>query len=256
MANWPCPRAKSRTCRGLTTATWCPASISSPATRRSNPPVASITRKQWSHGFNHSNNWARPSSSYVSRHVCPPGNTATSKWRLATSIPTHTFNSGFASCMVNSLSCQCELAPPRRERLKRLFGLTPQSQCGSCSATVSKAPGRDRSRTGDFFRGCCAAARKVSSYENTKTTLLTTYKVAETRREKSITQRHQVAKQCRSKCRHSFASLRLCVSPCRPQRLRVSAREFCPANALLVGGASFELESQSIVSWKISGQER
>src|SRR5205814_337996 len=66
--------------------------------------------------------------------------------------------SRIASCMVFSLSCRCELVPVRRDRLRRLFGLGPQSRPGSRLATVCLAPERNRSLAGDFFRGCCAAA--------------------------------------------------------------------------------------------------
>src|SRR5947207_11625068 len=81
-----------------------------------------------------------------------------SKECLATSIPTKTEGSRIASCMVFSLSCRCELVPVRRDRLRRLFGLGPQSRPGSRLATVCLAPERNRSLAGDFFRGCCAAA--------------------------------------------------------------------------------------------------
>src|SRR5215204_5723752 len=90
LASWPMALAKSRACRGLTTATAIPAEAMEVAARRSKRPVASRTTNSGPTPSRLERSWSTPSWSLVSTKDSPWGRRHTSRVLLETSMPTWT----------------------------------------------------------------------------------------------------------------------------------------------------------------------
>jgi hypothetical protein len=150
-ASRPSARAKSRTCRGFTTATGRPAASRSAAARRSYPPVDSSATRRTSKAARRSSSSRTPAASFGTRSATPApaaaaaaaagpaagpaaNSTNASSVALDTSIPTRASGrrasgagagagAGGWSVMEGTLPCECEIAPRGAARLRRLSGL-------------------------------------------------------------------------------------------------------------------------------------
>src|SRR3954464_14096435 len=118
-ASRPLALAKSRICRGLTTATRNPAPTSAVATAVSYPPVASITTRSTAADFSVLVRSSMPFASLANCSTSPLGNTATSSAAFDTSIPITCSLLFTAPPRVPALR-QCELSRSRnRSGLQR-----------------------------------------------------------------------------------------------------------------------------------------
>jgi len=90
LASLPLARAKSRTCRGLTTITGKPAAASSLTAANSNPPLASSTMPSALNFLSRRTSWAIPRALFATSNTSSPGRSATSSRCFDTSIPTKT----------------------------------------------------------------------------------------------------------------------------------------------------------------------
>ncbi len=106
----PVDLAKSLTCLGLTTATGRLAAANAAISVRPYPPVASSTTSAGCEASSRDTRPSMPSSSLGMRHRSPVGRTATSRWVLATSMPTYT--SAIALPSSRPILARCGLACP------------------------------------------------------------------------------------------------------------------------------------------------
>src|SRR5256885_1565296 len=119
LARRPVALAKSRICRGLTTATRNPAPTKAVATAVSYPPVASITTRSTGADFSLLAKASMPFPSLANCSNSPLGKTATSRMAFETSIPTTCLSLFTAPPRVPALR-QCELGRSRnRSGLQR-----------------------------------------------------------------------------------------------------------------------------------------
>src|SRR5262249_28160464 len=107
LANWPVAPAKSRTGRGLITATGRSPPARAAATMTSYPPVASRTTTAGFSGTTRASSVANPASSWLTRKDSPRGRTDTSRWAFETSMPTK------QGCSMTR-PCECGLCRPKR----------------------------------------------------------------------------------------------------------------------------------------------
>jgi len=126
LASRPVARAKSRICRGLTTAKGRPAAAIAAATVTSNPPVASSTTSSSGTRPSRSARAAKPSPSRGTAKASPDGRRCTSRRSFETSMPTKYFS-------ISTRPCQCGLAA----RPKRLFGFDGTTDGAPGSVTAS-----------------------------------------------------------------------------------------------------------------------
>ena len=96
-ASLPVARAKSRTWRGLTTATGTPAAASSPATTTSDPPDASSTARVGSRAATRFLNAVMPSGSLATSHTSPDGKIPKTNSDDDTSTPKYVLSASNAS---------------------------------------------------------------------------------------------------------------------------------------------------------------
>src|SRR2546425_7281935 len=136
-ANRPVARAKSRTCRALSTTTGSAAVASAATTATSYPPVASSTISEGADACSRSCNCASPTGLLVTVHRAPLGRTTTSSSAFATSIPTKPPASVIAAPFARA--CRCGLPGP-----------------GNCSGFLEDAAWRP-----SLPHGLCANLRRV-----------------------------------------------------------------------------------------------
>jgi len=135
LARRPVARAKSRTWRGLTTATASPAALRSAAARSCRPPVASrTTRHDPPPTARRRVSSLKPWSSWTTAKLSPCGRRYTSSRALLTSMPMKQLTSS----MRHTLPCEFGLAL----RPRRLSGRGPAPDGPHDSPTASAAKGR------------------------------------------------------------------------------------------------------------------
>ena len=171
-ANRPRALAKSRTCRGFTTATAQPASIKSATSWRSYPPVASTTTNVSSGEPScFDSRWCAPSSQrMVSDRTS--GSMWTSQEDLETSIPTNRVAVELAvSSMQGTHSCGYELVAVHQQPLWRLFGLIKQDRRRSSFSTASVIAPRGIRSTVSLDVACLEAGQ-IDDFNVPKTQLI------------------------------------------------------------------------------------
>jgi hypothetical protein len=143
LARHPKALAKSRAWRGLMTAVSRCASTSAAATDVSKPPVASRTIRRGERACSQPVSSAKPASSRDTRNRSWAGQVATSRWALATSIPTqHSPSSGGWTAVVAGFW------PERGSSANAAGGLSRSTRCSASSAAWTAAA------TGCFFMMC------------------------------------------------------------------------------------------------------
>ena len=133
LAKIPIPRAKSRTCLGLTTAMGTPAAASTPAKAVSYPPEASTTHKQCLLPCTQAKHCCNPQSVFSKRWYSPSGKLKASTLALLTSKPTKLW----ASLLIPSLSIIRGLLPCNRSGLNNELHIR---HCALNSPTIWTMP--------------------------------------------------------------------------------------------------------------------